>query len=102
MTESERIEQLTNEKWDAIGKATKLGTSISHRLFDDVLLTLSSVEGRLKFALSPSFDNEKRISCEFTQASVKETKELVNQARNELTEIISDLRDGVLNKLLEK
>ncbi|MBO89025.1 MAG: hypothetical protein CMP14_05845 [Rickettsiales bacterium] len=102
MTESERIEQLTNEKWDAIGKATKLGTSISHRLFDDVLLTLSSVEGKLKFALSPNFDDEKRISCEFTENSVKETQELVHKTRKELTKIISDLRDGVLNKLLEK
>ncbi len=93
-TESDRVEKFINEKWDAISNANKLTNNISRRLFDDVQLALSKIEGRLKFALGESFDKTPLIEDDFTRNTIGETKELVNETRQILTDIMSDLRDG--------
>ena len=99
---TERVETLTNQKWDAIANASRHCRNIRSKLFDDVSLALSGIEGKLKFATgSKSWDeNIHQIEDDFTREVVTEAKEKVAEVRKVLNNIIQENRDNA-DRLLE-
>ena len=93
---TERVETLTSQKWDAISNATTHMGTINRRLFDEVSLALSGIEGKLKFATGKVvYDKERdQIEDDFTRNVVNEAMEKVAETRKVLTEIMQELRTG--------
>ena len=99
---TERVEVLTNQKWDAIANASRHCRNIRSKLFDDVSLALSGIEGKLKFATGKVvYDKERdQIEDDFTRNVVSEAKEKVAETRKVLIEIMNELQEGS-DKLFE-
>ena len=97
-----RVEVLSNQKWDAIANASRNSHDTSNRLFDEVGLVLSGIEGKLKFATdSKVWDKSiQNIEDDFTREVVAEAKEMVAKTRKALTAIIAESRENV-DKLLD-
>jgi hypothetical protein len=95
-TLTDRVEVLTNQKWDAISNASRHCNNIRGKLFDDVSLALSGIEGKLKFATgSKVWDGQvHNIEDDFTRDVVIEAKEKVAETRKVLIEIMNELREG--------
>ena len=93
---TDRVEVLTNQKWDAISNASRHCSNIRSKLFDDVSLALSGIEGKLKFATgSKSWDDSiHQIEDDFTRDVVIEAREKVAETRKVLIEIMNELREG--------
>ena len=91
----ERVEVLSNQKWDVINNSMKVAREANGRLFDDVALVLSGIEGKLKFAVGENWDKKNNIEDDFTRDVVEEAKESINNVRHVLTEIMSELREGI-------
>lgn len=93
---TDRVEVLTNQKWDAISNASRHCSDIRSKLFDDVSLALSSIEGKLKFATgSKVWDGQDHnIEDDFTREVVTEAMNKVTETKDALTEIMNELRKG--------
>ena len=93
----ERVEVLSNQKWEVINNSLEVAREAQSRMFDDVLLVLSGIEGKLKFAVSGKTwnENEKNIECDFTRDVVTEAKEGINNVRHAVTAIMKELREGM-------
>lgn len=91
-----QAKKFLDQKWDAINKATKLSSNINHRLFDEVSLTLSRIEGKLRFATGKVvWDKEQdQIADKHTRRVVTEAQKEVKEARKAVTEIMDELRKG--------
>jgi len=94
---TQQTQKFLDQKWDAINKATKLSSSVNHRLFDEVSLTLSRIEGKLRFATGKVvWDKEQdQIADKHTRRVVTEAQEEVKEARKAVTEIMEELRKGI-------
>jgi len=91
----ERVEVLSNEKWDAINNSMQVARQANNRLFDDAVLVLSGIEGKLKFAVGKNWDKKNNIQEDFTRDVVEEAKESINNVRHALNEIMIELREGI-------
>jgi len=91
----ERVEVLSNEKWDAINNSMQVARQANNRLFDDAVLVLSGIEGKLKFAVGINWDKKNNIQDDFTRDVVEEAKESINNVRHALNEIMIELREGI-------
>ena len=93
---TERVEVLTNQKWDAISNASRHCSNIRSKLFDDISLALSGIEGKLKFAVGSKSWDEKNLNIEddYTREVVIEAREKVAETRKVLIEIMTELREG--------
>ena len=91
-----QAQKFLDQKWDAIGKASKLSSNINHRLFDEVCLALSRIEGKLRFATGKVvWDKEQdQIADKHTREVVTEAQEEVKETRKAITEIMTELREG--------
>ncbi|SVD07128.1 uncharacterized protein METZ01_LOCUS359982 [marine metagenome] len=90
----ERNKILSNEKWDAINHAMATSSETCSRLFDEVLLPLSGMEGKLKFATGKvvydkSLDN---IENEIVRECVTEVKDSISALRKVVIDISRELR----------
>ena len=99
----DRVKILTDQKWDAIANACRFTRETNSRLFDEVALALSCIEGKLKFAIDSKTWNEKiqNIEDDFTRKVVTEAKEKVAEVRKVLNNIIQENRDNA-DRLLEE
>ena len=79
--------------------ALDLTASVRNDLFENVALALSRVEGKLSFLLSEDFDGNPRVAEGFSQQVVKDTKEIVTEANDELLKIFNQINQ-VRDKLL--
>ena len=79
--------------------ALDLTASVRNDLFENVALALSRVEGKLSFLLSEDFDGKPRVNAGFSQQVVKDTKEIVTEANDELFKIFNQINQ-VRDKLL--
>ena len=93
---TDRVEVLTNQKWDAISNASRHCNSIRSKLFDDVSLALSGIEGKLKFATGSKVWDESipQIEDDFAREVVTEAMNKVAETRKVLIEIMNELREG--------
>ena len=98
-----RVKELTDQKWDAIGIACDHIGTINRKLFDEIQLALSGIEGKLKFATGTKVwdKDQPQIEDDFTRNVVNEAKEKVNETRKALTAIMQELRDVELHKVVE-
>jgi hypothetical protein len=90
----ERNKILSNEKWDAINHAIATSSETCSRLFDEVLLPLSGMEGKLKFATGVKVWDEtiQNIEDELVRDCVTEVRESVSALRKVVMDISKELR----------
>ena len=90
-----QAEKFLDEKWEAISNASRSVRNTNNRLFDEVVLALSGIEGKLKFATgTKSWDKDiHQIEDEHTRRVVTETKEKVAEVRKALNDIIVESRE---------
>ena len=98
----DRVQILTDQKWDAIANTCRFTRETNRRLFDEVALVLSGIEGKLKFAVDAKTWDEKiqNIEDDFTREVVTEAKEKVAEVRKVLNSIMQENRDNA-DRLLE-
>ncbi len=98
----DRVKILTDQKWDAIANTCRFTRDTNSRLFDEVALVLSGIEGKLKFAVDTKVwdENIQNIEDEFTRKVVTEAKEKIAEVRKVLNNIIQENRDNA-DRLLE-
>ena len=94
---TERVKELTDQKWNAIDNSMKVTRKVNTRMFEEALIVLSGIEGKLKFAVGgKSWDESKKnIECDFTRDVVEEAKEGINNVRRSISDIMKELRDGI-------
>jgi len=90
----ERNKTLSNEKWDIVEHAIATSNETCSRLFDEVLLPLSGMEGKLKFATGKvvwddSLDNIERKTV---RDCVAEVRDSISELRKVVTDISKELR----------
>jgi hypothetical protein len=74
-----------------IDSAIELTSSVRNDLFDHVALSLSTIEGKLKFLQSENLEGESRFSDEFSEEVAQETLQNVQKTRKALDEIFVNL-----------
>jgi hypothetical protein len=74
-----------------IDSAIELTSSVRNDLFDHVALSLSTIEGKLKFLQSENLEGESRFSDEFSEEVAQETLQNVQETRKALDEIFLNL-----------
>ena len=74
-----------------IDSAIELTSSVRNDLFDHVALSLSTIEGKLKFLQSENLEGESRVSDEFSEEVAQETLQNVQETRKALDEIFLNL-----------
>jgi ribose 1,5-bisphosphokinase PhnN len=91
-----QAEKFLDEKWDVISNGSRSVRNTNSRLFDEVVLVLSGIEGKLKFATGAKSWNKDihQIEDEYTRRVVTETKEKVAEVRKALNDIIVESREN--------
>ena len=89
-----KTQELINSKWDAIDSATSTMNAVRNDLFDNVALSLSRIEGRLKFLNDKNFEGDSHIIGDHAQEVGREIQNEVNQTRKALDDIFTQLTDG--------
>tara|TARA_X000001036_G_C20200516_1_gene611296 strand:+ start:315 stop:584 length:270 start_codon:yes stop_codon:yes gene_type:complete len=74
-----------------IDSAIELTSSVRNDLFDHVALSLSTIEGKLKFLQSENLQGESRFSDDFSEEVAQETLQNVQKTRKALDEIFANL-----------
>ena len=74
-----------------IDSAIELTSSVRNDLFDHVALSLSTIEGKLKFLQSENLQGESRFSDDFSEEVAQETLQNVQETRKALDEIFLNL-----------
>ena len=74
-----------------IDSAIELTSSVRNDLFDHVALSLSTIEGKLKFLQSENLEGESRFSDDFSEEVAQETLQNVQKTRKALGEIFANL-----------
>ena len=74
-----------------IDSAIELTSSVRNDLFDHVALSLSTIEGKLKFLQSENLEGESRFSDDFSEEGAQETLQNVQKTRKALGEIFVNL-----------
>ena len=74
-----------------IDSAIELTSSVRNDLFDHVALSLSTIEGKLKFLQSENLEGESRFSDDFSEEVAQETLQNVQKTRKALGEIFVNL-----------
>lgn len=82
--------KLNNAKWDAIHSIGQ----VRDDLFDHVTLSLSRIEGKLKFLNSESLDGDSRFVDNFSQRTCKDITDEVAHTRKALDEIFLNLNEA--------
>ncbi len=88
------LSQAIDEKWDKVRDAMSTISNARNDLFNNVALSLSSIEGKLNFLKSDNLDGESRFSDDFSRETAEEILENVKKTRKALDEIFLDMNNG--------
>ena len=84
---------LIDQKWNAIDSASKTMQAVRADLFDNVVLALSRIEGKMNFLNGENFDGKPFLEGHAQKVGF-EIQEEVETTRNALDEIFRQLTEG--------
>ncbi|MBL69483.1 MAG: hypothetical protein CMO74_13745 [Verrucomicrobiales bacterium] len=84
---------LIDEKWEVIGHSMNISNEACSRLFNEVLIPLSGMQGKLKFATGKSVVDES-VDC-IENKSVRRTVAEVRDGISGLREIVKDISQSL-------
>lgn len=88
-----KTQELINSKWEAIDSATSTMNAVRSDLFDNVVLALSRIEGKMQFLNGENCEGESFLEGHAKKVGV-ELQQEVNDTRKALDKIFVQLIEG--------